>query len=184
MRAGQDNSSQCLKGSTQGQRAETLQAMKRGRINECPNLDLVINKEEPRIHQQDDSGANMPEAASRKAEDNSGKSDRDSERTPPRGDGNSSVWLLQVTGTSENPFSSGFNKSEPRLRPATHLHRSALGGNRTFFQPQRSNADSTARPRNPRFHANAAGRREENKVKRKRQQNTTSPYRPPSQPSS
>lgn len=27
------------------------------RINECPNLDLAINKEEPGIHQQDDSGA-------------------------------------------------------------------------------------------------------------------------------
>lgn len=56
MRSSQDNSSQCLEGSTQGRRAETLQAMKRGRINECPNLDLVINKEEPGIRQHDDSG--------------------------------------------------------------------------------------------------------------------------------
>lgn len=56
MRASQDNSSQRLEGSTQGQRAETLQAMKRGRINERPNLRLVINKEEPRMHQQDEAG--------------------------------------------------------------------------------------------------------------------------------
>lgn len=54
MRSSQDNSDSS-EGSTQGQRVQTLQAMKRGRINECPNLDLVIKKEEPGIHQRDGS---------------------------------------------------------------------------------------------------------------------------------
>lgn len=54
MRSSQDNS-ECSEGSAQGQPAPTLQAIKRGRINECPNLDLVIKEEEPGIHQRDGS---------------------------------------------------------------------------------------------------------------------------------
>lgn len=54
MRSSQDNS-ECSEGSTQGQHAQTLQAMKRGRINERPNLDLVTKEEEPGIHHRDGS---------------------------------------------------------------------------------------------------------------------------------
>lgn len=130
MRASQDNCSQCLEGSTQGQGAETLQAIKRGRINECPNLDLVINKEEPGIHQQDDSGVGRTclRLCLGKLRTAAGRAivtvkERAASATPTGAkDKNSSVWLLEATGTSENPFSSSFDKMKPRLHSATQLH--------------------------------------------------------------
>lgn len=54
MRSSQDKSER-WEAPAQGQHAQTLQAMKRGRINERPNLALVIKEEEPGIHQGDGS---------------------------------------------------------------------------------------------------------------------------------